>query len=122
MHKFLSLLLVASLFLTAFFVCGSGVYAQSSDVYSLQIQGFVWNHADLRALVITADNESWWSSTYLDTAVRAIGQWNDAIAAFAANYSEFSYLSSVRIQTSIQTLEPGLTSMLIGHNRFEQHN
>ncbi len=102
MHKFLSLLLVASLFLAAFFVCGSsGVSAQSSDQHSLELRGFVWNHVTLRALVITADNESWWSITYLNTAVRAIGQWNDAISAFAANYSEFSYLSNVSVQTSI---------------------
>ena len=109
MHKFLSFLSVASLFLAAFFVCSSsGVWAQSQDEYALQLQGFVWGHTTLRALVITADNESWWSSTNLNTAVRAIGQWNDAIAAFAANYSEFSYLSNVRIQTSISnTSESG---------------
>jgi len=109
MHKFLSLLLVASLFLAAFLVCRSGgVWAQSHDEHALQLQGFVWNHPILRALIITADNESWWSNTDLNTATRAIGQWNDAIAAFAANYSEFSYLSNVRIQTSISnTSEPG---------------
>ena len=109
MHRFLLFLLVSSLFLAAFFVCGSsGVQGQSSDVYSLQLQGFVWNHSALNVLVVTADNESWWSITYLNTAVRAIGQWNDAIAAFASNYSEFSYLSNVRIQTSISNdSEPG---------------
>jgi hypothetical protein len=78
------------------------------DKYSLQLQGFVWNHANLRVLVITADNESWWSNTYVDRAVHAIGQWNDAIAAFAANYSDFSYLSNVRFQTTISgALVPG---------------
>jgi hypothetical protein len=105
MHKFLSFLLVASLVLAAFVVCGSsGVWAESHDEYSLQLQGFVWNHATLRALIITADNESWWSNAYLDSAVRAVGQWNDAIAAFAENYSEFSYLSNVRIQTLISNV------------------
>ena len=102
MHKFLSLLLIASLFLAAFFVGGiNGVWAQNSNVYSLHLQGFVWNHATLRALIITAENELWWSETYLNTAVRAIGQWNDAIAAFAANYTDFSYLSNVSIQPTI---------------------
>ena len=106
MHKFLSLLLVASLFLATFFVLesNSGVWAQNSNAYSLQLQGPVWDHTTLRALVITADNESWWSNTDLKTAVRAIGQWNDAITAFAANYSEFSYLSNLNIQTSISNI------------------
>jgi hypothetical protein len=102
MHKFLSLLTVASLFLAAFFLCNSnGVWAQNQDEYALQLQGSVWDHTTLRALIITAENESWWSNTYLNTTVRAIGQWNNAIAAFAANYSEFSYLSNLRMQTSI---------------------
>jgi len=105
MLKFFSFFLVASLLLAAFLVCGSsGVWAESHDKYSLQLQGFAWNHAKLHALIITADNESWWSNTYLDSAVRAVGQWNDAIAAFAANYSEFSYLSNVRIQTLISNV------------------
>ena len=105
MHKLFSFLLVASLFLAAFLVCGNnGVWAESQDKYSLQLQGLVWNHATLRALIITADNESWWTNTYLDSAVRAVGQWNDAIATFAENYSEFSYMSNVRIQTSISNV------------------
>ncbi len=109
MHKFLSLLWVASLFLAAFFVYSSSeVWAQNQDVYTLHLQGFVWDHTNLRVLVITAYNESWWSNTNLNTAIRAIGQWNDAIAAFAANYTEFSYLSNVKIQTSISnTSESG---------------
>ncbi|MGE5574508.1 MAG: matrixin family metalloprotease [Ignavibacteria bacterium] len=107
--KFLAFLLIVGLFLAVFLGCSSGgAWAQSSDTYALQIQGFVWNHVNLRALVITAENESWWSDSYLDTAVRAIGQWNEALAAFAANYSEFSYLSNLNIKTSISNAsEPG---------------
>ncbi|MCL4430056.1 MAG: matrixin family metalloprotease [Chloroflexi bacterium] len=86
----------------------SGVQAQSQDKYSLQLQGFVWNHTTLNALVVTADNESWWNTAYLNTALRAIGQWNDAFAAFASNYSDFSYLSSLRIQPTVSnTSQPG---------------
>ncbi len=62
----------------------------------------------LNALVVTADNESWWNPDYLSTSLRAIGQWNDAIAAFASNYSDFSYLSNLRIQPTISNIsEPG---------------
>jgi hypothetical protein len=105
MRKFLSFLLFASLFFAAFLACGNnGVWAESHDEYYLQLQGLVWNHVTLRALIITADNESWWNNAYLDSAVRAVGQWNEAIAAFSANYSEFSYMSDVRIQTSISNV------------------
>jgi hypothetical protein len=123
MHKFLSFLLVASLILAAFFVCGSSrVWAQSNDAYSLQLQGFVWGHSTLRALIITADNESWWSNTDLNTATRAIGQWNDAIAAFAANYSEFSYLSNVRIQTSISNTSESGFDIYVDWTQFPLSN
>jgi hypothetical protein len=62
----------------------------------------------LNALIVTADNESWWNPDYLSTSLRAIGQWNDALAAFALNYSDFSYLSNLRIQPTISKIsEPG---------------
>ena len=54
--------------------------------------------------------------TYLNTALRAIGQWNEAIAAFASNYSDFSYLSNLRIQPTVSNISNRvLTSILIGH-------
>jgi Matrixin len=85
----------------------SGAQSQK-DENSLQLQGFVWNHSTLNALVVTANNDSWWNPDYLSTSLRAIGQWNDAIAAFASNYSDFSYLSSLRIQPTISNIsEPG---------------
>jgi hypothetical protein len=101
MRRFLLFLWISSLFLAACFVSSSGVQGQSSDKYSLQLQGFVWNHSTLNVLVVTADNESWWNPAYLNITLRAIGQWNDAIAAFASNHSDFSYLSSLRIQSTV---------------------
>ena len=45
---------------------------------------------------------------FLNTSLRAIGQWNEAIATFAANYSNYSYLSSLRIQPTVSnTTQPG---------------
>ena len=74
----------------------------------LALQGFVWNHTTLKALVVAAYNESWWNPDDLNTAIRAIGQWNDAIAAFASNYSDFSYLSSLSIQPTVSNeTQPG---------------
>lgn len=101
MRRFLLFLWISSLVLAASFVSNSEVQGQSPDKYSLQLQGFVWNHSPLNALVVTADNESWWNPNYLNIMLRAIGQWNDAIAAFASNHSDFSYLSSLRIQSTV---------------------
>jgi hypothetical protein len=103
----LILLLVLSFVFAACFVNYSGAQSQK-DENSLQLQGFVWNHSTLNALVVTADNECWWNPDYLSTSLRAIGQWNDAIAAFAFDYSDFSYLSNLRVQSTISNIsEPG---------------
>ncbi len=94
--------------MAACFASNSFVQGQSQDKYSLPLQGFVWNHLPLKALIVTADNESWWSPVDLTTALRAIGQWNDAISAFSSNYSDFSYLSSLRIQPTVSNVtQPG---------------
>jgi len=50
------------------FVSGGSVKGQSQDKYSLQLQGFVWSRSTLNALVVTADNESWWEPAFLNTA------------------------------------------------------
>jgi hypothetical protein len=106
--RFWLFLWISSLVLAAIVVSTSGVQAQGQDTYSLQLQGFVWNHSTLNALVITADNEFWWDPGYLNATLRAIGQWNDAIAAFATNYFDFSYLDNLRIQTTVSnTLQQG---------------
>ena len=77
------------------------VMGQSQDTYSVQLQGWVWDHTALQVLVINSTNESWWDPNYLNATVRAIGQWNDAFSAFAENYSDFSYLSSLKIEGTV---------------------
>ncbi len=104
MRRFLCFLWIASLVLTGSFVSGSLVQGQSQDKYSLQLQGFVWSHSTLNALVVTADNESWWEPSFLNTSLRAIGQWNEAIATFSANNSDYSYLSSLKIQPTVSNI------------------
>jgi len=103
MHRFLLFLWIASLVLAGSFVSGNSVQGQSQNAYSLHLQGFVWSHSTLNALVVTADNESWWEPSFLNTSLRAIGQWNEAIATFASNYSDYSYLSSLKIQPTVST-------------------
>jgi hypothetical protein len=91
--------LCSVLLLTACFFGSSGAVGQA--VYSLQLQGFAWTHSTLTALVITADNESWWNPAFINTAIRAIGQWNEAITFFAQNHTDYSYLSDLTIQSNI---------------------
>ncbi len=109
MRRFLLFLWIASFVFAACLVSGSESQTQSpKNEYAIALQGFVWDHSTLNALVVTADNESWWNPSYLNDALRAIGQWNEAIAAFAANYSEYSYLSNLRIQTTVSNVSlPG---------------
>lgn len=108
MRRFLLFLWISSLVLASSYVSVSSVNGQNQDKYSLQLQGFVWSRTTLNALVMTSDNESWWESTFLSTSLRAIGQWNEAVAGFAANYSDYSYLSNLRIQPKVSsTWQPG---------------
>ncbi len=104
--KFLLVLLLGCLFFSGCAVGNLEVLGQ--DVYSLQLQGSAWNHSTLAALVVTADNESWWSPLFMNATLRAIGEWNDAIADFAANQSEFAYISGVFIQAAVSSeFQPG---------------
>ena len=103
MRRIILFLWIASLVLVGCFVSGSSAQSQSQEKYALQLQGVVWNHSTLNLLVVTADNESWWDPSFLNTSLRAIGQWNEAIATFTANYSDYSYLSSLRIQPTVST-------------------
>jgi len=108
MRIFWLFLWISCLFLASIVVNSSGVQAQIQNKYSLQLQGFMWNHSTLNALVVTTDNEPWWNPNYLNATLRAIGQWNDAISAFTSNYSDFLYLSILRIQPIVSnTAQPG---------------
>jgi predicted Zn-dependent protease len=108
MRRFLLFSCIASLVLVGCFISGGFVQGQSQEKYSLQLQGFVWSRSTLNAIVVTADNESWWDPAFLNTSLRAIGQWNEAISTFAANNSDYSYLSSLKIQPTVSnSTQPG---------------
>ena len=72
---------------------------QSNDF--LEIQGIAWDQTTINILVITPNNESWWSPIYTNSAVRAIGQWNEALHYFASNYSDYTYLSNLKLQSTV---------------------
>lgn len=100
MRRFLLFLFISGLLFTSLVAC-KGVQAQNQDTYSLHLQGFVWERQTLNALLLTVENESWWNPNYVNITLRAIGQWNEALAAFSANYSDFSYLNNLRIRPTI---------------------
>jgi hypothetical protein len=122
MRRFVLFLLIVSLFLAGTFVNINRVQGSSQDNYSLALQGFVWNHSPLNALIVTSYNESWWNPSDLNVTLRAIGQWNDAITAFASNYTEFSYLSSLKIQPTVSNASlPGF-DIYVGWTEFSLSN
>jgi hypothetical protein len=100
MRKFFPHILVLILISSLLSINFAGI-VQAEDNYSVNLQGWTWNHTTIKALVISPVNESWWNQLFLNATLRAIGQWNDAIAAFSQNYSDFSYLYSLRIQPTV---------------------
>lgn len=97
----LCFLLFSSLFIAVATFQDDAVHAESQNWYTLQLQGFAWTHTTLQALVLTPINESWWSPSYLNCVLRAIGQWNEAVTDFAANNTEFAYLSNLSIKATV---------------------
>jgi hypothetical protein len=108
MRFFLIFLLFSTLFLTAGTFSISQVQGQNQDTYSLQIQGLAWHRTILSILVITPHNESWWNPIYINSTLRAIGQWNDALSYFASNYTDYAYLSFLKLEpTVVNETKPG---------------
>jgi hypothetical protein len=75
--------------------------AQSETGYSLDLQGPTWDNSIINILITPPSNESWWKPSYLNATLHAISEWNEAIANFAANHSDFAYLSQVRIAPQV---------------------
>jgi predicted Zn-dependent protease len=98
-----SLFVITLLMLT----CALQARAQTQDTVIIEVGGYVWNKTTLNTLIVTSENQSWWSPVYVNSTLRAIDDWNHAITYFAGNYSQFSYLSAVNLQAQIsnQTLD-----------------
>jgi predicted Zn-dependent protease len=93
--------LAVSLILSLMFAISAFSQAQAQAQYSLGLQGVTWNHSTLSVLVIPQEGNSWWKSSYLNATLRAIGEWNNAILDFASNYTNFAYLSRLRMVPTI---------------------
>jgi predicted Zn-dependent protease len=101
MRFFLVFLLLSTLFLTAesFAICQA--QSPNQNVYALEIQGLAWNKSTLKILLTTPNNESWWNPIYVNSTLRAIGQWNDAISYFASHNEDYVYLSNLELQPTV---------------------
>jgi predicted Zn-dependent protease len=74
---------------------------QEQEQYTLELQGSTWAIAEISALIISPDNETWWNPTYINSTLSAINQWNTAFSEFSANYSDFVYLETLRITPTV---------------------
>jgi len=101
---FLLFLLLATLLLTSSIAAVNQAQTQNQSNYFLEIQGIAWDQTTINILVITPNNESWWSPIYANSALRAIGQWNDALQNFAANYSDYTYLYNLKLQPTVSNV------------------
>ena len=118
-RPFLVAILISALFSASLAL---PVQGQTTNNYLLDIRGSAWDHAVLSALIVTPDNESWWNPLFLNSTLRAIGQWNDAISDFALNYSDYSYLSSVKIQRVISNVSQSNFDIYIYWAQFTLSN
>ncbi len=75
---------------------------------SIDLQGLTWNHTTITVLIVPQSQQSWWNPSYLNSTLRAVNVWNNAILNFSSYSSQFSYLSQIRLVSSVsQTLESG---------------
>lgn len=88
-------------------ICISTV-SKAQEEISLDIKGYTWDHSNISACIYPQSNESWWVPSFLNATLRAIAQWNDAIYEFGSNYTDFSFLTKIRILPIIsQEEKPG---------------
>ena len=97
--------LIFLLFSTLLLTAGSFAIGQAQNptqnVYALEIQGLAWDRSTLKILLTTPNNESWWNPIYVNSVLRAVGQWNDAISYFGAHNSNYEYLSNLKLEPTV---------------------
>ena len=80
-----------------------GVQAQTppQDTFVIEVGGYTWNKTTLKTLIVTAEDQSWWTQGLVNSTLRAISQWNEAIQFFATNYPDYTYLSAVTLEAKV---------------------
>ncbi len=102
MRKFLLLfLLLSTLLLSSGSFAISQVHGQNQTIDELEIEGLAWHTSTINILLVTPNNVSWWNPMYVNSTLRAIGQWNEAIQEFASNNYQYSYLASLKLEPTV---------------------
>ena len=83
------------------FVSGVCWQTRAQVEHSIETRGYTWSNSIISVSILPQENQSWWEPYYLDAALRGVAQWNDAIQDFASNYTEFSYLSGLRLVPTV---------------------
>ncbi len=65
------------------------------------MEGLAWDRSTINVLLVTPNNESWWNPVYINSTLRAIGQWNDAIQSFAFNNTQYAYLVALKLVPTV---------------------
>ena len=121
-HILLLFLLCSSVFSTTGIFEISPAQAQNQNTYHIALEGSSWNHTTLKVLLVPPNNESWWNTNFLNDTLRAIGQWNDAIQYFALNYTNYSYLSFLKLEPTVSNqIQPGF-DIYINWTEYELGN
>jgi hypothetical protein len=93
--------------------------AQTNTDYQVALEGPTWDHSVITILVLPLYSQPWWNPSYLNATLRAMDQWNEALAYFASNYSDYAYISGVMLapEVSNSTL-PGFDAYLTWVEQF----
>lgn len=83
------------------------VEAQTQSEYVLPLQGPTWNHSVITVLVTPPRDAPWWNPGYLNSTLRAIDQWNEALSYFASNHSGYAFLSQVELAPEVSESTDG---------------
>ncbi len=74
---------------------------ETQQKYSIEVLGYTWDHPKISVSISPKESESWWKPFYINATLNGIAQWNDAMQQFAANNSQFSQLSTIRLVPTI---------------------
>lgn len=86
----------------AFMGCVIGT-AETQAENSIDIAEATWDHTDIRILLVPQEDESWWDPEVVNLTLQAVDTWNKAFATFASEYTEFQYISNIRLDATVST-------------------
>ena len=98
---FLIFLLLSSLLLTAGIFATGQVRGQNQNIDELDMEDLAWSRSTIDILLVTPNNQSWWNPIYINSVLRAVGQWNEAIQYYSANNTQYAYLAALKLVPTV---------------------